>query len=251
MKFYFIKMKFYLDNFDLKMSKKTTVFRVSENFSLRKIDPKLIALKFFKGDYIDRKISEKKIKKGALLKLGKNVGNDINSEVYRFKDKSNNNQTIYTTNHALYDYITKKSEGKISEMPILKCKYCKRGSLKSPIGLPISIEIDKEDVTFNVIDSFCDFGCAFSYLKRKKGESRIYRGPIYDNAEQILYALYYRVYPDRVGKDIKDKPDWDLLRENGGPLTDEEFDSEKANYVPIPSVKISSTKKQYLKLMCD
>ena len=241
-------MKFYLNIYYFKMSKKTTVFRVSENFSLRKIDPNLIALNFFKGEYLNRKISEKKIKKGNILKIGKDVGNDMSSEVYRFKDKDNNNQTIYTTNHALYNYVTKKNEGKILENPILKCKYCKRGNLKSPIGLPISMEIDNENVKFLVIDSFCDFGCTFSYLKRKNTESRLYRGPIYTNAEQLLYSLYYRVYPDRVGKNIKDKPDWELLRENGGPLTDEEFDSEKADYFPIPSVTVSSTKKQYIKL---
>jgi len=230
------------------MSKKTTVFRVAENFTLRKIDAKNIALKFFKGEYSNRNISDKKIKRPALLKIGKDVGNDISSEVYRFKDKGNNNQTIYTTNHALYSYITKKNEGKMSELPILKCKYCKRGSLKSPIGLPISMEIDKDNVSFSVIDSFCDFGCAFSYLKRKKTESRLYRGPIYANAEQLLYALYYRVYPDKFGENIKDKPDWEMLRENGGPLTNEEFDSESSEYFSIPSITINSAKKQYIKL---
>lgn len=237
-------------NFKIKkMSKKTAVFRLSENFTIRKIDPKLIANNFFKGEYANRKFPEKKIRNvGALLKIGKDVGNDISSEVYRFKDKNNNNQTIYTTNHALYNYITKKNEGKVTEMPILKCKYCKRGSLKSPIGIPISMEIDKSEVSFSVIDAFCDFGCAFSYLKRKNGESRIYRGPIYANAEQLLYALYYRVYPDRFGKNIKEKPDWELLRENGGPLTNEEFDSENAEYISIPSLKISCSKKQYIKL---
>ena len=231
------------------MSKKKTVFRLSENFSLRKIEPKSIALKFFEGSYNDRKFPNKKIKNiGASLKIGKDVGNDMNSEVYRFKDKNNNNQTIYTTNHALYDYINKTNQGNITDLPILKCKYCKRGSLKSPIGLPISMDIQNDKVTFTVIDAFCDFGCAFSYLKRKKNESRLYRGPIYANAEQILYFLYYRVYPDKVGENIKDKPDWELLRENGGPLTNEEFDSESSEYFSIPSVNVSCAKKQYIKL---
>ena len=230
------------------MSSKKTVFRVSDSFTLRKIDTKSVASKFFKGEYVNRNLPEKRIKNAGSLLIGKDVGSDINSEVYRFKDKNNNNQTIYTTNHALYDYITKNAQGKLTELPILKCKYCKRGSLKSPIGLPISMEIKNDKVTFNVIDAFCDFGCAFSYLKRKKMESRLYRGPIYTNAEQLLYALYYRVYPDRIGKNIKDKPDWELLRENGGPLTNEEFDSETADYVSIPSVTISSSKKQYIKL---
>lgn len=229
------------------MSKKPAIVHLSENFTLRKIDAKEIALKFFKGMYTNRTLPEKKIKNSSLnvLKLGKDVGNDISSEVYRFKDRNHNNQTIYTTNHSLYKYVTSE---KTSELPILKCKYCKRGNLKNPIGFPVAMEFVKDDVHFHVTDAFCDFGCAFSYLKRKKGESRMFRSPLYDNAEQILYAFYYRVYPDRMGKNIKDKPEWELLRENGGSLTNEEFDNEASEYIPIPSVTLSQSKKQYIKV---
>ena len=232
------------------MSKKTTVFKLSESFTIRKIDPKVLATKFFKGEYATRNFPEKKIKNASyLLKLGKDIGNDTSSEVYRFKDKNNNNQTIYTLNHSLYDYATKKAAGNFAELPILKCKYCKRKILKNPIGLPISMEINKDgDISFSVIDNFCDFGCAFSYLKRKIGDSRIYRGPLYENAEQMLYCLYYRIYPKKKGESIKDKPEWDLLRENGGPLTDEEFDSDASIYVPVPTVSIFPVKKQYTKI---
>lgn len=225
--------------------KKTTVFRVSENFTLRKINFKEMAIKFFKGEYVNRKLPETQIKKsGTLLKISKNVGKDITSEIFRFKDKNNNNVTIYTTNHELYKYYANED----GEKPNVKCKYCKRSNLKNPMGLPISIEIYKNnDINFNVIDSFCDFGCTFSHLKRKTGQSRIYSGPLYTNAEQILYCLYYRLYPDRIGENIKSKDDWDLLKEHGGPLTDEEFDFESAQYFKIPSVTTAPVKKQYFK----
>lgn len=228
--------------------KKTTVFSVSENFSLRKIDPKDMAIKFFKGEYVNRKLPETRIKSGGtLLKISKNVGKDITSEIYRFKDKNNTNQTIYTTNHDLYKFHTDKT----GEKPNIRCKYCKRSNLKNPMGLPISMEIHETEedskIYFTVIDSFCDFGCTFSYLKRKTGQSRLYSGPLYSNAEQILYCLYYRIYPDKFGEDIKSKDDWDLLKENGGPLSDEEFDSGSAQYFNIPSVTVAPVKKQYFK----
>tara|TARA_R110002153_G_scaffold160473_1_gene312830 strand:- start:574 stop:1269 length:696 start_codon:yes stop_codon:yes gene_type:complete len=227
------------------MSRKPTVFRVAENFTIRKISPKDIAARFFKGEYVNRTLPQKKIKNIApLMKIGKNVGDNVSSEIYRFKDKGNNNQTIYTTNHSLYNYSISEN----TELPIIKCKYCKRNIMKNPVGLPISMEFSGGDVSFTVIDSFCDFGCTFSYLKRKNGENRCYRAPLYENAEQILYAFYYRIYPDRVGKNIKDKDDWDLLRENGGPLSNEEFDNENSVYVPIPSVNIIHTKRQFFKL---
>jgi hypothetical protein len=224
--------------------KKSAVFRVSDSFTLRKIDSKEMTVKFFKGEYANRKLPEARIKSsGTLLKISKDVGKDINSETYRFKDKNNNNQTIYTTNHVMYDYHANEC----NELPIIKCKYCKRTILKNPMGLPISMEISNDDISFTAIDSFCDFGCTFSYLKRKTGQSRIYTGPLYCNAEQILHCLYYRVYPDRFGKNIKDKADWELLKENGGSLTNEEFDNEAAGYFCVPSVTVAPVKKQYLK----
>lgn len=228
----------------------TAILKISETFTIRKIDPKNIASKFFRGDYNNRSLPENKIRSTAtLVKIGREIGSDKNSEIYNYKDKNNNNQIIYTTNHSLYKYAM---ETNTKDSPILKCKYCKRGNMKRPIGLPISMTIDKKDpslVYFHVIDSFCDFGCAFTHLKRRTGESRMYRGPLYSNAEQLLHCLYYRVYPDRIGKTIKDKPDWDLLRENGGPLSNEEFDAEGSEYVPIPSILLLPSKNQYMKLV--
>ena len=224
--------------------KKSAVFRVSDSFSLRKIDSKEIARKFFKGEYVNRKLPESRIKSsGTVLKISKDVGKDVNSEIFRFKDKNNNNQTIYTTNHALYNNYATDTKPSVN----LRCKYCKRAGMKNPLGLPISMEISGDDVTFTTIDAFCDFGCTFSHLKRITGQSRIYNGPLYSNSEQILYCLYYRLYPDKTGENIKDKPDWDLLKENGGPLTDEEFDNQSCIYFSVPSVTVIPVKKQYFK----
>jgi len=228
------------------MSKNKAIVRVSENFTIRKIDPKIITQRFFKGEYKDRTLTENKIKTtNGSIKLGKDVGQKITSEVFQFKDRNNNYQTIYTTNHSLYKYVSENS----TEIPILKCKYCKRDKLKNPIGLPIAMEIEKNgNVIFYTIDVYCDFGCAFSFLKRKNSENRFYRNSLYMNAEQLLYCLFYRIYPDKIGKKIKSKVDWDLLRENGGSLTNEEFDSESFEYMPIPSVIMLPTKRQYIKL---
>ena len=68
------------------------------------------------------------------------------------------------------------------------------------------------------------------------------------NAEQILYCLYYRVHPDKIGENINEKPDWELLKENGGPLTNEEFDNETSEYFSVPSVTVAPVKKQYFKI---
>ncbi len=108
--------------------------------------------------------------------------------------------------------------------------------------------METDEATFTVIDPCCDFGCAFSYLKRITLGNRFYKGPLYMNAEQMLNCLYYRMHPDRYGEAIMEKPDPDLLRNNGGPLTDEEFDNSAAEYVSVPNVVILPAKKQFLKL---
>lgn len=224
------------------------VIHVSESFTVRKIDPKEIALKYFKGEYNKRSLPDFKVHiSNASVKPGKEIGKTASSEIYRFTDRCNNNQSIFTTNHNLYKYVTDLQNGKIVDSPILRCKYCKRCNLKRPIGLPISMILSGDETIFTVVDSFCDFGCAFSYLKRKNSENRIYRGPLYMNTEQLLYCLYYKIYPEKTGQSIKEKPDWDLLRENGGPLTDEEFDFDTTEYISIPSVITFPAKKQYLK----
>ena len=234
------------------------ILKITESFSLRKIDPKVIARKFFQGDYTNRSLPETKIRGSvSVVKIGKDIGNDKNSEVFSYKDRNNNNQVIYTTNHALYKYVmdsqsSANTKDTKENPPILKCKYCKRGGMRRPIGLPIKMEkkVKKggEEITFHVVDSFCDFGCTFSYLKRRTTISRLYRGTLFANAEQLLHIFYYRVYPDRIGESIREKPDWDLLRENGGPLSNEEFDSNNSEYIPVPSIILQPAKQQYVKM---
>lgn len=248
-------MIFKKDNgFTKKMSKNVGItgggiLKITESFTLRKIDSKNIAKKFFAGDYQNRTLPETKIRASvSVVKIGKEIGNDKNSEVFSYKDKNNNNQIIYTTNHTLYNYVMNSNPNSKENAPILKCKYCKRGNLRRPIGLPIKMEKKKDEITFHVIDSFCDFGCAFSHLKRRTGTHRLYRGTLFANAEQLLHLFYYRVFPDRIGESIREKPDWDLLRDNGGPLTNEEFDMNSSEYIPVPSIILQPAKQQYVKM---
>lgn len=215
---------------------------IKETFMIRRIIPKDMALKYFKGEYVNRTLPKKKVKTSSnFIKIGKELGTNSDYEVFRFIDKTNNPQTILTTNHSSY---TKNP----ANNPLLRCRYCMRNNMKNPVGIPISMEIKGGKCTFACIDPCCDFGCAFSYLKRLNLQSRFYTGPLYANAEQLLLCFYYRMYPDRKGKTIKEKPEFDLLRSNGGALTDDEFDKGSAKYIPIPSIKILPAKKQFIKL---
>ncbi len=248
----------------------TSIVRISESFNLRKINVELLTKNFLAGEYKDRDLPVKKIKNNVTsVKIGKEIGWDGNSEIYQYKDRYNAQQTVYTTNHQMFEYAQNKTE-----FPLICCKYCKRKIYKTPIGIPISMitKYDKTEksnmsekqenkqenkgtkqekrghVTFNVLDNFCDFGCAFTFLKVKTGESRYYKSTIYMNAEQLLYCYYYRMYPEKYGQKIYEKPNWEYLRENGGSLSNEEFDGEKSEYIAVQSVVTLPVKYQFSRL---
>ena len=231
----------------------TSIVRISESFNLRKIDVQNLTKKFLDGEFKDRDLPAKKIKNNITgVKIGKEIGLDSNSEIYQYKDKYNSQQTVYTTNHQMFAHTKNKTE-----FPIICCKYCKRKIFTTPVGIPVSMitqydssksTLKSTNVTFHVIDNFCDFGCAFTFLKIKTGETRYYKNPIYMNAEQLLYCYYYRIYPDFIGKKIHEKPNWEYLRENGGSLSNEEFDAENSQYIPIQSVTTLPAKLQFSRL---
>ena len=215
---------------------------IKESFMLRRIIPKNLALEYFKGKFLNRQLPKNKIKTSTnFVKMGKEIGRNSDYEVYRFIDKTNNPQTILTTNHTSYAQ-------KPAVNTLIRCRYCMRNNMKNPVGIPVSMEITDSKVIFACVDPCCDFGCTFSYLKRLNLQTRFYKGPLYSNAEQLLLCLYYRIHPDRKGEHIKEKPDFDLLKSNGGPLTDEEFDKGSAKYISIPNITILPAKKQFIKL---
>lgn len=215
---------------------------IKESFMIRRIIPKDIALKYFKGEFLNRTLPKNKILTSHnFIKMGKEIGTNAKYEVFRFVDKSNNPQTILTTNHSSYS-------NNLSNNTLIRCRYCMRNNMKNPVGIPISMNFASEKLTFACIDPCCDFGCAFSYLKRKNLQNRFYIGPLYANAEQLLLCFYYRTYPEKKGEPIKEKPHFDLLKSNGGPLSNEEFDKGSAKYISIPNIIILPAKKQFIKL---
>lgn len=223
-----------------------TIVKIPETFILRSIDPIDILSKYLKGEYKTLKIPTKKVK-NKFLTTGKNIGTNPSYEIYRLLDKSNTHQTIFTTNHNLYNHYSNVIKHKKSDRPLLKCTYCRRDIKGEYVGLPVSMEMDKEHVSFFTEGYYCHFGCAYANLKRVIPVSRIHRDPLYMDAEQLLHCMYHKLYPNEP-RNIVEAPDWRLCRSNGGPLTDEEFDSKTYKYVAINNVAMLPVKRQYMKL---
>jgi hypothetical protein len=220
--------------------------KTTETLMLRRIDPIIMLKKYLAGDFKNLKIPNSKIMVSSSVNLNQKIGSDYNSEIYRFNDKINSGQVIVTTNHEQYN-IAKENT---SDNSISFCRWCRREIIGNPIGIPISMKIDRitNDSYFNVEDTHCSFGCALAILKYIYSCNRLYRDPLYIDAEQLLHCLYYRMYPDRKETRIKEAEDWRLLKSNGGPLTDDEYDSDKYVYLKTPHIITLPIKRQFIKL---
>ena len=219
---------------------------------LRRIDPVIMIRRYLAGEFRQVTIPKGKVRfSTAFVNLNHKIGSDQTSEVYRYNDKTNSGQLIVTTNHERYKYSKDLQNNKPNvDKPIAYCGWCRREIKHKPIGIPISMETDRNtnNVAFNVEDTYDTFGCALASLKRIYSCHYMYKDPLYMDAEQLLHTMYHKMYPKKIGFRIKEANDWRLLKSNGGPLTDEEFNSEQCEYVKIPNLVMIPVKRQYIKL---
>jgi len=227
--------------------------KITDNLVLRRIDPVIILRKYLAGDFKNVRIPKNKVTLStAFVNLNQKIGTDQTYEVYRFNDKANSGQIIVTTNHEQYkcakDNNTKDSN-KDSE-PVAHCLWCRREIKTNPIGIPISMETDRHtgNVLFNVEDTYDTFGCALASLKRIYSCHYMYKDPLYMDAEQLLHCMYHKMHPDKIGTRIVEAHDWRLLKSNGGPLNDEEYDNNQCVYIQLSNVVLVPIKRQYIKL---
>lgn len=219
--------------------------KITETLMLRRIDPVESFKKYLLGDYKNITIpKDKAIISSSFINLNQKIGNDENFSIYRFNDKTNYGQLIVTTNHKQY------SEYKDNVKNKKWCLWSRREIKENAIGIPISMEIDRHTnkITFYIEDTYANFECAMASLKRIYSCHRNYKDSLYMDAEQMLHCMYYRMYPDKIGTRITEAKDWRLLDINGGPLSEEEYDSDQHGYIQIPNVVIIPIKRQYVKL---
>lgn len=225
-----------------------SAIKVTETLMLRRIDPVVVLSKYLEGQYKSTTIPKTKVPlSSAFINLTQKIGTDSSSKVYRFNDKTNSGQIIVTTNHDNFQSVNESN----TETKRKFCRWSRREILDEGIGIPIAMEIDKvtNKIIFYEEDKFYNFSCAMAGLKRIYSCYHSYKDPLYMDAEQLLHLKYYKMYPDREGTRITEALDSRLLDINGGPLSDEEYDSDQCNYVPIPNVVIIPIKRQYIKLI--
>lgn len=216
--------------------------KITENLTLRRIESDKILNNYVNGNYVSLTFPSKKINIiTSTININKRLGKNSESEMYKFNNKSNNSNIIVTTNHENY-----KNDPNTKSF----CKWCRKEITGQGIGIPISIDVNEQtgDIVVHCIDKCDTFECALALLKRIYGCNYVYKDPLYKDSDTLLHYVYHLMHPDKINERIKEAKDWSLLDINGGPLTSEEWESSKYEYVSVQGLVLSPVKRQYMKL---
>jgi len=227
------------------------VIKFSETLMLRRIDTVDILKRYLNKEYEKLTIPEDKVKVVSSINMAKSMGYNPTEKNYRLKDKSITGKVVVTTNHDNYQYVRDLNTKTPTNQKAYRCLHCKRIIKGSSVGIPLEMSMNRQNknITFYTEGTYCHFGCAYADLKRQLRVQKKYIDPLYMDAESMLYTMYYKMYPKNAGKKIRSSPDWRLLDENNGPLTSEQFDEEKYEYVQVPTLVILPAKRQYIRIV--
>lgn len=233
-----------------------SIIKTIKTITLRRIDPVSFLRRYLAGEFVNVKIPVKKIKISSFVNLNQKIGTDQTSEIYKFRNKTNSGQMIVTTNHKNFHSKTSQSSNssqnqKTQITPVINyCIWCRRLIKDQPIGIPVSMEHNRKtkETVFYVEDSYCGFSCALAGLKRLRSCHRLYKDPMYMDADQMLHLMYHKAHQTKKGTRIVEAKNWRLLDINGGPLSDSEYDNKSIKYTELSNLVLSSVKRQYIKL---
>lgn len=231
-------------------------FTVIPQFVLKGVRPDEIFKKFWSGAY--RSLDLKNIardQKVAIstntLTIATNIGLGPESEIYTYRDRYNNIQTVLTVNHQMMQNATKENH----QLPIGGiCDYCRQNYKHATCGIPVKYE---EEVVhhgsmplvhyrFFVDGFFCSYNCGLAYIRHELGKSIRYRNPFYMDSEQLLFFMYNLQYPEKI---LKQSPDWHLLQPRG-PLSAEQYYQNLYIYKRAINISFQPIKPQYFRQSC-
>ena len=219
---------------------KMTEQKHNPKFLLRGVDMSNILQKYQSGIYVDFDVNKlSKVTMSHIPIEFDNNGTSPDDQTYFYTDRSNQRQSIITTNHQNFTVYKKTSK----YVEKYYCMWCRQSSVCHYVGIPIKMEWDPKTKRsiFYVEHNYCSFDCCFAHLKINSLRL-MYQDCIYMDSESMLRILFHLINP---GKELKAAPDWTLLQNNGGPLSVEQFNSDKVVYQHLPNIIIIPGKSEY------
>lgn len=113
------------------------------------------------------------------------------------------------------------------------CWHCKREVLPGhKVGIPLRIRDDRfhHVLIVDIEGRACNSSCAFAFVRDHVAEHSCYEG-----RETAMQQINEICSP---GTTLRAAPNWRLLKINGGPLSDEEFNSGVCQFRPTPNLQL-------------
>lgn len=212
----------------------TTLPTIVPTFLLRAVDPNAVLEAYLEGAYQQVTEPPGKVLAAKEISLAPSYGQSQKSEIYTYRNKSNNQTVVVTTNHDAYEAVI---DGKVYRPS--RCLWCRGPIEEEPIGIPVKMTIS-EGIYYFHLDRphYCSFECCFAELCLDN--KRCVREPLYCDSEQMLRLFFREV----VGEEqLTAAPDWWLLEDNGGPLSRQDWKAH--HYVRTPSIITLPIKTEY------
>lgn len=223
----------------VKMTKSITGTRktgnTGNNFLIRGVRPDDVFAKYLEGKFKTATLPEKREINTKIPKM-QNYGTDPEtSQIYYYTDRQSRRVIVATGNHKPYIQFVHNNYDPhtvidLSEMNY-PCYWCRRPLekyRKTVTGIPIKINRTVTDQTgiFSVdcddYGCYCDDRCAYASLKANYRNPVALRDSLWEDSESLMRYIYRMKYGDQILKEAKD---FRLLKINGGPLDDDEYDS--------------------------
>lgn len=171
------------------------------------------------------------------------------------KDRMDKSIIIYTSNVNNFETFT-KSNGTMPKGG--RCDWCRRTFTQESQGIPIAYKeeealrlgengvlVSQNYYAFWDEGTYCTYRCVLADIIKFKEVGPQQRDQLYLNSESALRFRFSLQYPE--AGPLKPAHDYRLLKENGGSLTDEEFDSDKYVYLRTSNVLLIPAKVAYIR----
>lgn len=204
--------------------------KITPSFFLRGINIYDVARNYLAGKYSKQDV--KPIKSSIdSCKVSSAISGDESLSFYSTKDKNGVTTLIYTCGKN-YNRDT-------------PCHWCRRKFLHNYIGIPITYEPKGDIIKITTSGYYCSFGCADAHLQEKINlGTHTSKYSIYNKSTSYLNRLFNLVHQ---GKRLIRAKDWELLAQNGGSLTDAEYDDTNYVYECVGNIVISISVTEYRK----
>ncbi len=218
---------------------------ITPTFLLRGIDPSSILQAYLQGKYEDKPIPGSKVEAVAnVIAADSVVGENSESEIYEYIDRTNTQRRIITSNHKKYAIVRDSNQFQSDIPPGGICQWCRRVFNHEPVGIPVRMEyLSKENISiYHVEGVFCVYEELLMMIKLKTHCPMILQESLFKDSETMLRTMFDTVYP---GEYLGDCSDWTLLECNGGPISEKDFFSKLHVYRRSPNIILQPLKVEY------